>query len=296
MTKRIATFFLTCVLVAGCCLPALAEEAAPSPVPGPSPETASSAADNTDETAPGDNTDSNIFVESTPAYYPYQIATVPDGRQTLIVMRYRVPEGTTADTLELDGLTRMGEPYTLWAVTETPEDGAIEEKDAEQTFDVSVYSNIPEEARGEVRETIDYSDEDGFAGTLTLADLTVSETAQEDGTYLATTRYTGTISRSLAGDVCFELYYAPVNAPAEPEPVQETPTDVLLLIMLVSLALFIFTCMLMILRRPGDPKPRRAAEPKPKAAPPAPPKKQKIYVPSNDIVVGGKGDEDEDLV
>ena len=60
MTKRIATFFLTCVLVAGCCLPALAEEAAPSPVPGPSPETASSAADNTDETAPGDNTDSNI--------------------------------------------------------------------------------------------------------------------------------------------------------------------------------------------------------------------------------------------
>ena len=77
----------------------------------------------------------------------------------------------------------MGEPYTLWAVTETPEDGAIEEKDAEQTFDVSVYSNIPEEARSEVRETIDYSDEDGFAGTLTLADLTVSETAQEDGTY-----------------------------------------------------------------------------------------------------------------
>ena len=140
MTKRIAIFFLTCVLAAGCCLPALAEEAAPSPVPGPSPETASSAADNTDETAPGDNTDSNIFVESTPAYYPYQIATVPDGRQTLIVMRYRVPEGTTADTLELDGLTRMGEPYTLWAVTETPEDGAIEEKDAEQTFDVSVYA------------------------------------------------------------------------------------------------------------------------------------------------------------
>ena len=190
-------------------------------------------------------------------------------------MRYRVPEGTTADTLELDGLTRMGEPYTLWAVTETPEDGAIEEKD---------------------RETIDYSDEDGFAGTLTLADLTVSETAQEDGTYIATTRYTGTVSRSLAGNVCFELYYAPVNAPAEPEPVQEIPTDVLLLIMLVSLALFIFTCMLMILRRPGEPQPRREAKPKPKAAPPAPPKKQKIYVPSNDIVVGGKGDEDEELV
>lgn len=147
-----------------------------------------------------------------------------------------------------------------------------------------------------MRETIDYSDEDGFAGTLTLADLTVSETAQEDGTYLATTRYTGTVSRSLAGNVCFELYYAPVNAPAEPEPVQEIPTDVLLLIMLVSLALFIFTCMLTILRRPGETKPRHAAEQKPKAAPSAPPKKQKIYVPSNDIVVGGKGDEDEELL
>ena len=296
MTKRIAIFFLTCALAAGCCLPALAEEAAPAPVPGPSPETTSSTTDNTGEAVPENNTDSNISGESTPAYYPYQIATVPDGRQTLIVMRYRVPEGTTADALELDGLTRMGEPYTLWAVTETPEGGTTEEKEAEQTFDVSVYSNIPEEARSEVQETIDYSDEDGFAGTLTLADLTVSEIAQEDGTYLATTRYTGTISRSLAGNVCFELYYAPVNAPAEPEPVREIPTDVLLLIMLVSLALFIFTCMLMILRRPTAPRPRRAAESNPKAAPPAPPKKQKIYVPSNDIVVGGKGDEDEELV
>ena len=296
MTKRIATFFLTCALAAGCCLPALAEEAAPAPVSGPSPETTSSTTDNTGEAVPENNTDSNISGESTPAYYPYQIATVPDGRQTLIVMRYRVPEGTTADALELDGLTRMGEPYTLWAITETPEDATTEEKEAEQTFDVSVYSNIPDEARSEVRETIDYSDEDGFAGTLTLADLTVSETAQEDGTYIATTRYTGTVSHSLTGNVCYELYYAPVNAPAEPEPVQEIPTDVLLLIMLVSLALFIFTCMLMILRRPIAPRPRRAAESNPKAAPPAPPKKQKIYVPSNDIVVGGKGDEDEELL
>lgn len=294
MTKRIATLLVSAALAVGCCLPALADEAVPTP--GPSPETTSSTADNTDGTVSDNNTDGNISDESTPLYYPYEIDTVPDGRQTLIVMRYRVPEGTTADTLELDSLTRMGEPYTLWAVTETPEGSTMEEKEAEQTFDVSVYSNIPDEARNEVKETIDYSDEDGFAGTLTLADLTVSDTAQEDGTYIATTRYTGTVSRSLAGDVCYELYYAPVNAPAEPEPVREIPTDVLLLIMLVSLALFIFTCMLMILRRPAAPRPRRETEPKPKAAPPAPPKKQKIYVPSNDIVVGGKGDEDEELV
>ena len=102
MTKRIATFFLTCALAAGCCLPALAEEAAPAPVSGPSPETTSSTTDNTGEAVPENNTDSNISGESTPAYYPYQIATVPDGRQTLIVMRYRVPEGTTADVLELE--------------------------------------------------------------------------------------------------------------------------------------------------------------------------------------------------
>ena len=294
MTKRIATLLVSAALAVGCCLPALADEAVPTP--GPSPEATSSTADNTDGTVSDNNTDGDISDKSTPLYYPYEIDTVPDGRQTLIVMRYRVPEGTTADTLELDGLTRMGEPYTLWAVTETPEGGTTEEKEAEQTFDISVYSNIPDEARNEVKERIDYSDEDGFAGTLTLADLTVSDTAQEDGTYIATTRYTGTVSRSLAGDVCYELYYAPVNAPAEPEPVREIPTDVLLLIMLVSLALFIFTCMLMILRRPGETKLRHAAEQKTKAAPPAPPKKQKIYVPSNDIVVGGKGDEDEELV
>lgn len=287
MTKRIATMLVSAALAVGCCLPALAEEAVPTPVPEPSPGT-------TQVDTPTDTTSTEAEASPAPSYYPYEIETVPDGRQILIVMRYRVPEGITADTLELDGLTRMGEPYTLWAVTETPEAGAIEEKDAEQTFDVSVYSNIPDEARGEVKETIEYSDEDGFAGTLTLADLTVGADAQEDGTYIATTRYTGTVSRSLAGEVCYELYYAPVNAPAVPEPTREIPSDVLLLIMLVSLALFIFTCMLMILRRPV-PRPRHEENAKPKAAPPAPPKKQKIYVPASDIVVGGKGDDDETL-
>ena len=287
MTKPIATLFLTCALAVGCCLPALADEAAPTPAPGPLPE-------NAQVDASASTASAETEVSAAPSYYPYEIGTVPDGRQTLIVMRYRVPEGITADTLKLDGLTRMGEPYTLWAVTKTPEEGAIEEKDAEQTFDVSVYSNIPDEARGEVKEAIEYSDEDGFVGTLTLADLTVGADAQEDGTYIATTRYTGTVSRSLAGEVCYELYYAPVNAPAVPEPAREIPSDVLLLIMLVSLALFIFTCMLMILRRPV-PRPRHEENARPKAAPPAPPKKQKIYVPASDIVVGGKEDDDETL-
>ena len=119
MTKPIATLFLTCALAVGCCLPALADEAVPTP--GPSPESAQVDASTSTASA-------ETEVSAAPSYYPYEIGTVPDGRQTLIVMRYRVPEGITADTLELDGLTRMGEPYTLWAVTETSEAGAIEKR------------------------------------------------------------------------------------------------------------------------------------------------------------------------
>lgn len=164
-------------------------------------------------------------------------------------MRYRVPAGTTADALTRSDLTRMGEPYTLWAVTETPEDVTTEEKEAQQSFSVSVYSNIPEEARSEVKETIDYKDEDGFTGTLTLSDLSIADEMQENGTYIATVQYAGTASRSLAGDISYELIYAPVNPPAAEAAVQENSSDVLLLMMMVSLALFILTCILMLLHQ-----------------------------------------------
>lgn len=40
MTKRIATLLVSAALAVGCCLPALADEAVPTP--GPSPEATSS--------------------------------------------------------------------------------------------------------------------------------------------------------------------------------------------------------------------------------------------------------------
>ena len=67
---------------------------------------------------------------------------------------------------------------------------------------------------------------------------------------------------------------------------------------MASIVLFIFTCILMILRRPGSTSARGDGplkKEKPVPAAPAPQKKQKIYVPSSDIVVGGKGDDDEKL-
>lgn len=292
MKQRLLTAFLTLTLALGCCLPVLAEEAPsqPTPTPGPSP-----AASQTEDTEPAADT----TVPDVPVYYPYEVTTQADGDQTLVIMRYRVPSGTTVEELTRNDLTRMGEPYILWAVTETPEDVTTEEKEAQQSFSVSVYSNIPEEARTEVKETIDYKDEGGFIGTLNLTDLSIGTDMQENGTYIATVQYAGTASRSLVGDVSYELIYAPANSPAQTDAAQEIPLDTLLLLLMVSIALFIFTCILMLLRQSGSVSPRRdkpLKKEKPVSAVPAPQKKQKIYVPSNDIVVGGKGDDDESLV
>lgn len=291
MKQRLLTAFLTLTLALGCCLPVLAEEAAsqPTPTPGPSP-----VASQAEETEPA----ADAAVADVPAYYPYEVISQADGDQTLVIMRYRVPSGTTVEELTRNDLTRMGEPYTLWAVTETPEDVTTEEKEAQQSFSVSVYSNIPEEARSEVKETIDYKDDDGFTGTLRLTDLSIGADMQEDGTYIATVQYAGTASRALVGDVSYELIYAPANPPAQAAAAQDIPLDILLLLLMASIVLFIFTCILMLLRQPvsishrGD---RPLKKEKPVPAAPAPQKKQKIYVPSSDIVVGGKGDDDESL-
>ena len=120
---------------------------------------------------------------------------------------------------------------------------------------------------------------------------------QENGTYIATVQYAGTASRSLAGDISYELIYAPVNPPAAEAAVQENSSDVLLLMMMVSLALFILTCILMLLHQSVALRLRQdgpAKKAKQAPAAPAHQKKQKIYVPSSDIVVGGKGDDDDE--
>lgn len=290
MKQRLLTAFLALTLAMGCCMPALAEESASAPTPTPGPTPAA------EQSLDADSSVQTPEAES-PTYYPYEVATEVDGAQTLVVMRYRVPAGITAEELTRNDLTRMGEPYTLWAVTETPEDVTTEEKNAQQSFSVSVYSNIPEEARSEVKETIDYKDEDGFTGTLTLSDLSIADEMQENGTYIATVQYAGTASRSLAGDISYELIYAPVNPPAAEAAVQENSSDVLLLMMMVSLALFILTCILMLLHQSVALRLRQdgpAKKAKQAPAAPAHQKKQKIYVPSSDIVVGGKGDDDDE--
>lgn len=289
MKQRLLTVFLALTLAMGCCMPALAEESAsaPTPTPGPTPAAEQSVETESSADAP---------VPDTPSYYPYEVTTEVDGAQTLVIMRYRVPAGITAEELTRNDLTRMGEPYTLWAVTETPEDVTTEEKNAQQSFSVSVYSNIPEEARSEVKETIAYKDEDGFTGTLSLTDLSIAEEMQENGTYIATVQYAGTASRSLAGDISYELIYAPVNPPKEETPVQSISPDILLLIMMVSLTMFILTCILLVLRQSSAGRTHRETFTKKEKNPPATaPKKQKIYVPSNDIVVGGKENDDETL-
>lgn len=291
MKQRFLSAFCALALSLGCCLPVLAEETASPPTPTPGPTPAASQNEEATPTAEPESAD-------IPAYYPYEVTTQADGDQTLVIMRYRVPSGTTVEALTRYDLTRMGEPYTLWAVTETPEDVTTEEKDAQQSFSVSVYSNIPEEARSEVKETIDYKDEDGFTGTLHLTDLSIGTDMQENGTYIATVQYAGTASRALAGDVSYELVYAPVNSPAQTTAAQEIPLTVLLLLLMISITLFIFTCILMLLRQSTTGAARRDKFPKKeKTAPsaPVPQKKQKIYVPSNDIVVGGKGEDDESL-
>ena len=122
---------------------------------------------------------------------------------------------------------------------------------------------------------------------------------QENGTYIATVQYAGTASRALVGDVSYELIYAPSNPPAQAAAAQDIPLDILLLLLMASIVLFIFTCILMLLRQSGSTSARGNGplkKEKPVPAAPAPQKKQKIYVPSGDIVVGGKGDDDESLV
>ena len=77
MTKRIAIFFLTCVLAQGAACRRWPRRLPPRLFPGRRRKRQAATQNNTVETFPENNTDSNISGKSTPAYYPYQIATVP---------------------------------------------------------------------------------------------------------------------------------------------------------------------------------------------------------------------------
>ena len=165
-----------------------------------------------------------------------------------------------------------GFDYTLWGVTQSVEGGVTEEKEVTQDFELSVRSADAETARNDVKESVAYDDEYGFSGSLTLQDMTIGETLQADSTYMATAHYAGTVTRTEAGTVHYTLLYAPVSVPVVVAATAESG---------ITPALLIITHLL---RK----EPAHAAEPaKPAPAP-------KVYVPSGDIVLGGRNEDDDE--
>lgn len=180
-----------------------------------------------------------------------------------------------------------GFDYTLWGVTQSVEGGVTEEKEVTQDFELSVRSADAETARNDVKESVAYDDEYGFSGSLTLQDITIGETLQADSTYMATAHYAGTVTRTEAGTVHYTLLYAPVSAPVVVAAAESGITPALLVMGIVCTLLFITVLLVIahLLRK----EPAHAAEP----AKPAP--VPKVYVPSGDIVLGGRNeDEDEE--
>ena len=274
-----------CVLVFSFALTASAETPA-----APAPDTA--AADTTD-TDTDEVTETVPAVPAAPAFYPYEIATQDDAGQTLLLKKYRVPEGTDVGTLVEQNLTRLGRPYSLWGVTAVTEDAVEEHQDVEQDFELYVHTNDPDAARAEVKESIDY-DANGFTGALTLTDLTCAAEQQVDGTYLAAAHYAGTVTRTQPGSTEYTLYYAPdyehagdlPAGDAELVPVQSIAV-VALIAAAVLLAVVLIVCMAQR-RRAGKAAPP-AADPDP-----APKPRPTVYVPSTDFVPGSDKEDEPD--
>ena len=121
MKKILSLVLSLAMLLTSAAMPAVAEEAAPTPTPAPEPAG-----------------------QTELRWYPYEITTEEDGAQILIHKLYRVPAGTAVSELREDGITRLGQPYSLWGVMETKETGPAEQKDVEQTYTLAVHSNIAE--------------------------------------------------------------------------------------------------------------------------------------------------------
>ena len=120
-----------------------------------------------------------------------------------------------------------------------------------------------------------------------MQDITIGETLQADSTYMATAHYAGTVTRTEAGTVHYTLLYAPVSAPVVAATAESGITPALLIMGIACALLFI--AVLLIITHLLRKEPTHMAEPaKPAPAP-------KVYVPSGDIVLGGRNeDEDEE--
>ena len=253
------------VIAALCCLLALGSAAAAfaeEPTPTPAPELV--------ELSPED---------TAPPFYPDSISWQEDGGQLLVIKQYSVPYGTTVADLTESTMQWNSADYTLWGVTQDVEGGVTEEKEVTQDFELSVRSADAETARNDVKESVAYDDEYGFSGSLTLQDITIGETLQADSTYMATAHYAGTVH--------YTLLYAPVSAPVVVAAAESGITPALLVMGIVCTLLFITVLLVIahLLRK----EPAHAAEPAKSAPVP------KVYVPSGDIVLGGRNeDEDEE--
>ena len=219
-------------------------------------------------------------------FYPDSISWQENGGQLLVVKQYSVPYGTTVADLTESTMQWNGVDYTLWGVTQSVEGGVTEEKEVTQDFELSVRSADAETARNDVKESVAYDDEYGFSGTLTLQDITIGETLQADSTYMATAHYAGTVTRTEAGTVHYTLLYAPISAPVVVAAAESGITPALLITGIVCALLFI--AVLLIITHLLRKEPTHTAEPaKPAPAP-------KVYVPSGDIVLGGRNEDDDE--
>ena len=256
---------LCCLLALGTATAAFAEE----PTPTPAPELV--------ELSPE---------ETAPQFYPDSISWQEDGGQLLVVKQYSVPYGTTVADLTESTMQWNGADYILWGVTQSVEGGVTEEKEVTQDFELSVRSADAETARNDVKESVAYDDEYGFSGSLTLQDITIGETLQADSTYMATAHYAGTVTRTEAGTVHYTLLYAPVSVPAVVAAAESGITPALLIMGIACALLFI--AVLLIITHLLHKEPVHATEPAKSA--PAP----KVYVPSGDIVLGGRNEDDDE--
>ena len=246
------------VIVVLCCLLALGTATAAfaeEPAPTPAPELV--------ELSPED---------TAPQFYPDSISWQEDGGQLLVVKQYSVPYGTAVADLTESGMQWGGSDYTLWGVTQSVEGSVTEEKEVTQDFELSVRSAD--------------DDEYGFSGSLTLQDITIGETLQADSTYMATAHYAGKVTRTEAGTVHYTLLYAPVSAPVIAAAAESGITPALL-VMVIACAL-LFIAVLLIITHLLHKEPVHATEPAKSA--PAP----KVYVPSGDIVLGGRNEDDDE--
>lgn len=220
-----------------------------------------------------------------PQFYPDSISWQEDGGQLLVVKQYSVPYGTVVADLTESGMQWGGSDYTLWGVTQSVEGGVTEEKEVTQDFELSVRSADAETARNDVKESVAYDDEYGFSGSLTLQDITIGETLQADSTYMATAHYAGTVTRTEAGTVHYTLLYAPISVPVVVAAAESGITPALLIMGIACALLFI--AVLLIITHLLRKEPAHAVEPAKTA--PAP----KVYVPSGDIVLGGRNEDDD---